>query len=157
MFEIIVMSPHCDDEIIGCWEILSDPNMSPIIIYTENMEQKRREEALKLKEFVNVKYQLFYKSIPPNLLDPKNIFYFPDPVYETHPTHRLQGNVGEQLVRSGFDVVFYSINMQAPYCHEVGNPSAKEDLLNKVYPSQKDLWKYDARYYLFEGRCRWII
>jgi len=157
MFEVVIVSPHTDDEIIGVSSVLLNPKMNPIIIYTEDVEQERRLEAIKIKEFVEVKAQLFLKSIPTNLLDPKNTFYFPDPVYELHPAHRLQGAIGEQLVRSGLDVIFYSTNMQAPYCHEVDNPDAKEDLLNKVYPSQKDLWKYEKKYILFEGKCRWII
>jgi len=157
MFEVIIVSPHPDDEIIGCWEVLSNPKMKPIIIYTEPVERMRKTQSGNLMKWAKIKAQMFYRSIPTNLLNPENTFYFPDPVYEMHPAHRLQGAIGEQLVRSGFDVIFYSTNMQAPYCHEVDNPDAKEDLLNKVYPSEKDLWKYEKKYVLFEGKCRWII
>jgi len=156
MFDIVIISPHPDDEIIGCARILME-DQKPIIIYTEDIEEKRKEEALRIKKFVDIKAQFFLRSIPSQLLNRQNIFYFPDPIYETHPAHRLQGTIGEQLVRGGFDVIFYSTNMRAPYCHEVKNPSQKETLLNNVYPSQKDLWEHDKKYILFEGYYKWII
>lgn len=156
MFDIVIISPHPDDEIIGCAGTLIKDE-KPIIIYTEDLEEERKKEALKLREYVDIKAQFFLRSIPSQLLNKQNIFYFPDPIYETHPAHRLQGAIGEQLVRGGFDVVFYNTNMRAPYCHEVENPKKKETLLNNVYPSQKDLWAQDAKYYLFEGRCKWLM
>lgn len=156
MFDVIIISSHPDDEIIGCAGVLMK-NERPIIIYTEDIEEKRKEEALELKKFVDIKAQFFLRSIPSQLLNKQNIFYFPDPIYETHPAHRLQGAIGEQLVRGGFDVIFYSTNMQAPYCHEVENPGKKEELLNNVYPSQKSLWQWDKKYILFEGYCKWLM
>lgn len=157
MGETIIISPHPDDECIGLYEVLVNPETNPIIIYTENVENSRREEALKLKEQINVKGQLFLRTIPEHFLNPENILYIPDPIFETHPAHRLQGAIGEQLVRGGLNVIFYNTNMQAPYCHEVLEPDKKEDLLNKVYPSQRNLWKWDKKYTLFEGRYKWIL
>ncbi len=120
MSDIIIVAPHNDDEIIGNYMVLTNKNNSNIIIiYDGDTPQERREEALKLKEyFTNVKMQLFQKSIPQPLLNTENTFYFPDPVYERHPLHRQWGFMGEQMARQGFDVVFYSTNMNAPYIHE---------------------------------------
>ena len=87
----------------------------------------------------------------------ENTFYFPDPIFETHPCHRAHGAVGESFARGGFDVVFYTTNMTAPYVHEVKNPTLKDAKLSKCYPSQKDLWKYEKKYILFEGYCKWIF
>ena len=169
MSELIIIAPHPDDELIGCWEVLKKEEKSPIIIYTEDVNDKRREETLELKKHYTIKAQFFLKSIPPNLLQPENTFYFPDPIYETHPAHRVQGSVGESLARSGLDVIFYSTNMTAPYIHEIKIPlkelfaqkntylNPKEEILNEVYPSQKDLWKHEKKYILFEGRCKWIF
>jgi len=151
----IIIAPHCDDEIIGCFEIL---NKNTIVVYTEPADQKRRDEAAKLlKDHQLVKGQLFFKDIPSTIMSPKNIFYFPDPAYEIHPAHRKWGSVGEAMLRSGFDVIFYSIQMNAPYIHETKEPGEKKRLLDLVYPSQINLWLNDAKYYLFEGRCKWIM
>jgi len=159
MSDIIIVAPHNDDEIIGNYMVLTNKNNSNIIIiYDGDTPQERREEALKLKEyFTNVKMQLFQKSIPQPLLNTENTFYFPDPVYERHPLHRQWGFMGEQMARQGFDVVFYSTNMNAPYIHELKDSVAKKLALETIYPNQKDLWKYDHKYFLFEGKCKWLF
>lgn len=150
----IIVAPHPDDEIIGCSEILS--KQKTIIIYND-ADNTRKEELTKLRDLFQIKVQLFQKSIPPNLLHPNNIFYIPDPIYEIHPLHREMGAIGESMARQGLNVIFYSTIMNAPYIHEVKNPDKKEEALNQIYPSQKNLWKYEKKYVLFEGRCKWIF
>ena len=157
--EIIIIAPHPDDECIGTYSILCNKDISPIIIYTENISNSRREEALNLKKFIsNIKVQLFQKTIPGHLLSNDNTYYFPDPTYEVHPAHRAAGAIGEAMLReSHYNVIFYNVNMQAPYIFEVAKPFDKKSILNKVYPSQKSLWKNEAKYYLFEGYCKYLI
>ena len=151
----IIFAAHPDDEIIGCYEVLIKEK--PLIIYSGDTEPKRREEALKLRGVVDIGPQLFLMSIPQNMMNKTNKFYFPDPVYERHPQHRLFGMMGEQLARIGMDVIFYNTNMNAPYIHECPDSKAKEELLNKVYPSQKNLWEWEKKYILFEGYNKWIF
>lgn len=151
----IIVAPHPDDEIIGCFEILK--KHKSIVIYSADIDQDRRIEAIKLKEFVDIKAQLFLESIPNPFINNKSTLYFPDPIYEVHPDHRRWGIIGESIARLGFNVIFYSVNMQAPYIHETKKPILKEKLLQDVYPSQCDMWKYDKKYILFEGRCKWIF
>lgn len=157
--EIIIVAPHPDDEIIGCYSILKNKDLSPIIIYTENVSNERREEALKLKTIIpNVKIQLFQKTIPGHFLSPFNTYYFPDPTYEFHPAHRMAGATGEIFLREmKYNIIFYNVNMQAPYIFEVKDKDEKKKLLNEVYPSQSGLWDSDAKYFLFEGYCKWLI
>ena len=154
----IIIAPHCDDEIIGCYEQLMKPLNNLIIIYSGDIDADRRNTVLKLKEeVVNVKVQLFQHTIPQPFLNPLNKFFFPDPIYENHPKHREWGFMGEQFARARFDVTFYNTNMNAPYIHEVKLPDDKKYLLNKVYPEQKSLWEYDHKYFLFEGYCKWLF
>jgi len=155
MGDVVIIAPHCDDECIGTWEILS--SKKPIIIYDGDTPSNRREAAIKLKEHTEVKVQLFQKSIPLSLINNETIFYFPDPIYETHPLHRSWGFMGEQLARNGFDVIFYNTIMNAPYIHECKNSDGKLALLNTVYPDQKSLWEYDHKYFLFEGYSKWLF
>ena len=158
MEDHIIISPHADDEIIGTYEILTDSKIKPIIIYTERMLDKRKQETLKLRDHVNIKIQLYLYSVPPNLLNLNlnNTFYFPHPIYETHPSHRAQGFVGEQLARQGFNVIFYITEMNAPFKYECKNSDKKKELLELVYPSQSDLWKYENKYFLFSGYDKFI-
>lgn len=156
MKDVIIISPHIDDEAIGVYSVITNPEIRPIIIYTEDTTNERKEEALKLKNYVNIKAQLFCKNIPNSLLHKDNIYYFPYHITETHFAHRLQGYCGEQLARAGYNVIFYSINMNANFIYEVKEPNKKKKLLDDVYPSQKSLWNNDGKYYLFEGYCQWL-
>lgn len=154
----IIISPHPDDEAIGCFKQLQDPTNQIVIIYSGDTKSDRRETVLKIKEKLdNIKAQLFQTSIPTPFINRNNKFFFPDPVYEIHPQHRQWGFVGEQLARNGFDVTFYNTIMNAPYIHEVPDPMIKQSFLNEVYPDQKSLWEYDHKYFLFEGYCKWLF
>jgi hypothetical protein len=155
MPQVIIVAPHPDDEVIGLFELLETSN--PIIIYSGDLDESRRQTALKLKDSVSVKAQMFLNMIPSTFINKDHIIYTPDPVYETHPKHRYWGQIGESIARTGVEVIFYSVSMNAPYIHEVKESKKKEELLNKVYPDQKGLWEYEKKYILFEGRCRWIF
>ena len=74
--DIIIVSPHPDDEVIGCYEILENSNSKISIVYSDTVEPKRREEALSLKiMYENVKVQLFMQSIPSSLFNKETTFY----------------------------------------------------------------------------------
>lgn len=155
MSQVVIVAPHPDDEIIGLFEILEKTN--PIIIYSGDLEESRRQASLKLKDSFLIKAQLFLNMIPQTFINKEHTLYVPDPIYEVHPKHRYWGLIGESIARSGVDVIFYTISMNTPYIHEVKESKRKEELLNKVYPDQADLWKYEKKYILFEGRCKWIF
>jgi hypothetical protein len=155
MPQVVIVAPHPDDEIIGLFEILE--TSSPIIIYSGDLEESRRQTVLKLKDTISIKAQIFLNTIPSTFINKEHIIYVPDPIYEIHPKHRYWGVIGESIARAGFDVIFYSIMMNAPYIHEVKESKKKEELLTKVYPDQKSLWEYEKKYILFEGRCQWLF
>ena len=155
--EIVIIAPHYDDDLIGNFEIMYNNETS--IVFTENIDNERKQETYKLYDNFEIARLHYTHDIPYIYYDNKDIyqFYFPDPIYETHPDHRKWGNVGEQMLRRGFDIIFYSINMNVPYIHKVDYPESKKEHLNKIYASQSSLWQFDHRYFLFEGRVKWLM
>lgn len=148
---VVIISPHFDDEIIGLYSVISNKSIKPIIIYMQD-DEERKKEALTLKSHLdNIQIQLFQRSIPPMFLNPSNVLYFPDHIFETHPDHRKWGAIGEEYLRKGLNVIFYSINMNSPFIFEEKDPKGKRHLLEKVYPSQKSLWRYEHKYFLWNG------
>ncbi len=156
MSDIIIVAPHGDDEVIGCYEVLATKE-NVIILYTEDMSNKRKEETLSLKEHCRIKAQLYLKQVPSILMKEDNVFYFPDPINETHPAHRAQGHKGELLARDGFDVIFYSTEMNVPWKHESRYVLEKEKMMDSTYPSQSLLWEYEKKFILFEAYHKWIF
>ncbi len=145
----VIVAPHADDEIIGCYEILKE---KPIIVYTSNMDKIRNSELEKLNNFFELKGQYFNMT-----MNKRYRYYFPHPVYESHPDHRRDGMIGENMLRDGYDVTFYSTEMNAPFKYECKDFYGKKSLLEKVYPSQSSLWKYEHKFFLFSGYDKWVI
>ncbi len=131
--------------------------IKPLIIYTSEVPTERRAETLELRNHVDIKGQMFLNSIPAKFLHPTNTFYFPHPIYETHPDHRLQGMAGEQLARAGYDVIFYITEMNAPFKFECAQSDEKRELLEKCYPNQNSLWTFEHKYFLFSGYDKWLF
>lgn len=153
---IIIVAPHADDEIIGCWGLFARESVEAV--YYGPTTPEREVEAKAFCQAFGVRYVLVSVDKLLNLLGPgqRGAVYFPDPVFETHPVHRMCGAIGERLLRAGRDVVFYSTNMVAPYIYEVPFSKEKKQVLEKYYPSQRNLWRFDHKYFLFEGYCRWL-
>lgn len=158
--ELVIVSPHPDDEIIGCFSVLennSDKRCN--IVYTTDIENYRKEEAIKLRQYYNNIRQFFttQQEVPPVLRLKEFTFYFPDPYTEFHPDHKFVGIEGEKMARQGFDVIFYTVQKSVPYVHLISNISKKEWLLDEVYGSQSSLWQYEKKYILFEGYQKWLF
>lgn len=153
----VIIAPHCDDEVIGTYEILKS-NDDIVIIYSTCNDDKRMEHAKKLKEFFSkIRQQIRSDWVPNYLLNRDYTYYSPDLSTEVHPLHREWGFHLEKMARNGYNVIFYTTLMNTPYIHEVTSWQDKRRILNRVYSDQKDLWKFDHKYFLFEGYTKWIF
>lgn len=153
----IIFAPHADDEIIGCHTLLAAQCVEIVVFPSGNLiaykEAQYSAAKFGFKESIFQEDDLTALKIYVNqALDLEGFLLFPDPNYEYHPQHKLIGGMGMQLVREGFtNILFYSTNMNAPYIREVIQPIKKRDALNSSYPNKETLWKYDHKYFLFEG------
>ena len=149
----IIISPYPGNEIIGCFEILDS---NPIIIYTSSIiSNDTKQEALKLRKHMKIGPQLFLKSIPANFNHKSNKFFFPHPIYEMDSECRSFSIIGEQMARNGYNVIFYIIEMNAPFKFRCKDYEKKKLLSDVVYKSQSTF--YNDKNFLFSGYDKWVF
>lgn len=159
---VIIMAPHVDDEVIGCFSLLDRVSC---VIYTKAMSRQREIEAIRLAQFKGwdckfSTHTLAEQKLMEILTDhvPNPLVLAPDPHWELHPSHKELGGVINTCCQgAGIRFGTYSTNMNVPYLQELGIAERKEkmNMLNDRFPSQSDMWKYDHKYFLFEGICEW--
>ena len=149
MKDHVIIAPHADDEIIGCYELLKTGQVTDVYFGSE----KAMEEAVNSSEY----FGFSVRSIDSLPMLNRLTYLFPDPTNEIHPLHRHLGNVGVIMLRDGYKVIFYTTNMNVPYLHEVEKPELKHRDLEYCYERKKSLWQYDHKYFLFEGYTQWIM
>lgn len=164
----IIIAPHADDEIIGCWQLLRNREMDCRVLHDEPPTEKQRKVFLNYFPWVHLIATTrndISISRREDLIDvAKQLVtcedtrcYFPDPIYELHPLHKTWGNVGTFLFQSRRipSVSFYTTNMNAPYLREEEHAQEKREALDAVYADKADLWRFDHKYWLFSGLTSW--
>lgn len=155
----LIVSPYPSVELIGNFDLLnSGENIVICYTNTDDLEDgnKIREESLELKGVnkFRILAQIYSKDLPLIYLKEKeSTLYFPDPYFEVDPVLRKWGAYGEGMLRSGHDVVFYSVDMLAPYIYLVEDSNRKIGLIKKYYSKPYDI----SKRYIYEGRCKWMI
>lgn len=145
----VILVPHADDELIGCFNLLHRRQVHTLVAYDHTVAREL--------EPVAAEYDCFIRVLSNNLVfEPKQILVAPDPNTEFHPRHKKMGNIALGYFEAGMIVEFYTTNMNAPYLQETELKTLKRAKLNRFYPTKSTLWQYDFKYFLFEGRCRWL-
>lgn len=165
----IILAPHPDDEIIGCYSVMKrhktqGGNLSVVMLRVGSVLREKESRIFAQ----NFPFHICYRTLEgmrklmkgmknPNGVVEQTIIYAPDPIFETHPDHRAVGMIAEELLREeNKNVIFYSVNMRAPYVFPIQRSYDKEFLLSQAYPTQRKLWENDSRYFLFEGYTKWM-
>lgn len=153
----IIIAPHADDEIIGCFDFLRSELVEYVLFPEENVGAFL--EAKKSAELFRFGIQPFSTEVLEKIVNQaKGLVFFPNPVYELHPEHRKLGGIAETLVKKGAgNIVFYSTNMNAPHMKESPYSKKKKEALDYCYPEKKSLWEYDHKYFLFEAYTMWDV
>lgn len=137
----LIVAPHVDDEIIGCYSVVTQ-SKDVTVQYLSEVTPVREAEARKAGEVLNFKIVLF-----PYFVSPKGFDFIYVPCrQDTHAGHKKANAMFRWCATH-----FYSVDMDqgATYLGEE-EAGKKFALLNSLYASQSDLWKHDARYWLFE-------
>ena len=139
----IIVSPHADDELIGCYSILKDID---IVIFCSKERKKEAINTANIFGFTPLFGIDKIFKIPNN-----SIVYTPDK-RDFHPLHIQVTNLVESIQKKkNLTLIYYTVEKNTNNMFLVKSPQKKEDFLNLLYSSQKALWKNNQKYILFEG------
>jgi LmbE family N-acetylglucosaminyl deacetylase len=142
----LILAPHVDDEVIGCWSVLNDDNRDITVLYCFELTPTRVAEA---KHAASQ-----FGFLPLFHLDTILPCHVGDPGYEyteIYVPSRRDWHADHQSVNRQWRskaTHFYSVDM----AHGVLLPDSekKRYALDALYPSQWTLWNHDDKYWLFE-------
>jgi len=157
MSKVLIISPHNDDALIGCFlyltnrikffEISFNKSTNYIFFGSEELEGERYEEAMRFAKDFN----LIVADLEFNLITSEfDLVLAPSPE-SSHYYHKYFAY--KSLDIKAKHRIFYSTDMTEWWVRPLPNDlrELKKDLLDKYFVYEKDLWRYDGRYYIFEG------
>jgi LmbE family N-acetylglucosaminyl deacetylase len=156
--KIIIVAPHVDDEVIGCWSFLRQRPKDCLIVHTEVAHVDREIEARRVTEMFGVPHVFTHHLGLKEYIrrTEARVVFAPDPHFEHHPAHKMMGQMAATIAWDyALRFFSYSTDMNVQYLRETNSPSQKRDALNELFPSQKSLWENDHRFWLFEGIAEW--
>jgi hypothetical protein len=147
---MIILAPHVDDEVIGCYEFLNS-NCITQVYYFFDLTSKRRREAYACGDHFGfaVNFVENYDTFADNFnyfIPPSSTIIVPN-INDHHPQHKLLNKLAK--IKHDGDIWYYSVDMNI-LCEPIHNPKKKHDTLNRLFPSQKKYFKTHEECYLFE-------
>lgn len=143
-FNIVVIAPHPDDELIGCFTLLRRGAVKYVyFLDVDTMEFERSAEEFKFKVVTDFS----------EVLNEVDVILVPDPC-ERHPLHKEAYVFGRKLaIKHNKMLGLYSTEMTASYVDLLPKQIAleKRAYLDLIYPSKADMWRYEHKYWLYEG------
>jgi hypothetical protein len=157
MKNILIIAPHIDDELIGCWSVFNNPENIVSVVWLCELTDTRKHEGLTLKGLsVNgwIKASIgrleFGHEYVLDVIGTRK----PEEIYVTsRKDSHIDHKVTNGLFRK-YATHFYSVDMvDGRYIGEEES-KLKRYALDITFPSQMNLWATNAKYYLFESIAR---
>jgi len=146
----VILAPHVDDEVIGCFSILESRQVVSVYYFYE-LTPERKEEALKCAKkygFAPVFMDMDAKSEISLDLDPELTVLVPS-VRDAHPHHKEVNVLGQTLSNPR---LYYSVDMNGRFkVLDTVTQERKRAALEELFPSQARLFQRDDKYVLFES------
>lgn len=148
----IIIAPHPDDEIIGCYSLIKKRLVNKVI-YIDPGPRRFERAIVAGRELGFSVCSLSFKNLCNVSLgkefDPECTYLVPD-VTDRHPLHQAINCIARQSIcRLGY----YTTDMVSSFVRELSivEKERKKLMLDKYYPDQSSLWKSNYKYFLFEG------
>jgi hypothetical protein len=138
----LIVAPHIDDELIGCYSVLTkkQPGQKVFVLFLNELTPERQEEAAIAGHALG--FTPCYNEPPCELFFDQ--IYVPS-IRDWHAAHKEVNRTWR-----GSATHFYSVDMQHGIYLGAEDSAKKKALLDTFYPSQKQLWETNAKYWLFE-------
>ena len=140
----IILAPHVDDEIIGCYTLLKNELIDKVI-YFYDLDDVRKAEALKIAELFE--HEVSFKGYEEKI-DIHDTLYIPSK-FDYHPHHWKVYQYGRDLPNRNSWCYSVEKNLHCDLL-SVRDSTYKLKALDSLIPTQRDLWRYNAKYILFE-------
>lgn len=166
--KILILAPHPDDEVIGCFELIKEKPEDIIVVWfdeyagmvkNEEVWQVRMLEAEAVASKFGFEYQVFFnvsdllENVEDLIRDNNVVAVLVPDLGDEHEHHRLVNSAGYIIAKEyGLRFGEYTTRMNTEYVRESKYPEEKLEAI-KMYKSQSWLWEIgDAKWWLFEGR-----
>lgn len=150
----MIIAPHVDDEVIGCYSLLAAGNIEKVIYITdfEELTTDREAEALAASKMFGFTPIFCTLDTVHHHTRLNSVLYIPN-INDNHPHHKAVNKyIRSRRGFGGSDLIYYSIDMnRSPTLLSPEDRASKLNALQKLYPSQSALFESDAKYYLFES------
>ncbi len=137
----VILAPHGDDEILGCFSILDQ--IDRIVYFTYDY---RVENQIIVADHRYIGIHGFVANYLADL-SYQDTLYLPSK-YDYHPLHR-------EVRRTGLGwpgkKMFYSVEMNTPWLEEETDPVGKRALFEKLYPGEVATISKSDKYFLFKS------
>lgn len=151
---IVVLAPHGDDEILGCYSILHE--VDHVVIFKDDYRTSNLAhdpQSFRIDAFRRSKatYHLYGGLSSSGLLDrlgSSDTLVIPSK-YDLHPLHRQVNRVGLAVFHP--KKLFYSVSMNVPWLEEEKDPVGKRQLFQELYPGEVETISKNDAYFLFKS------
>jgi hypothetical protein len=154
MRNILIIAPHIDDELIGCWSVFNNPENNISVVWLCELTDTRKHEGLTLKGLsVNGWIKASIDRLEFGQENVTHIIegYKPEEVYVTsRKDSHIEHKIANSLFRK-YATHFYSVDMVGARYIGEEESKLKRYALDVTFPSQMSLWATNAKYYLFES------
>ncbi len=151
----LIIAPHPDDEIIGCWRLLREGKVNYVAyVFIDKARENEIFRAMEKYGFKAILIKKFSVEELKEVISRADEVYVPHP-YDHHPQHRLVRLMSESVAfELGVKLMYYSTDMNVPWAIEALNyddAMKKLEDLQECYPSQESEFLVNHHWWLFEG------